>query len=190
MLGETPSLYQILMDAPGGGNDFDRHAFAGILIAAGRDGERPLNEACGLSATELNRLLDTYFPTARFLMLGISAGAGRGDDAPEEPDLRKLLLDFRGDQAVETEWLATIIARRSLRPNHLWEDLGLSSRRDLAELMERHFRRLADRKPLDMRWKKFFYKQLCEADGLSVCKSPLCDICSDFRSCFGPEESV
>jgi nitrogen fixation protein NifQ len=39
-----------------------------------------------------------------------------------------------------------------------------------------------------MKWKKFFYKQLCLREGLTLCKAPSCDVCSDYALCFGAEE--
>jgi NifQ. len=40
----------------------------------------------------------------------------------------------------------------------------------------------------DMKWKKFIYKQLCEAEGLYVCRAPSCEVCKDYDQCFGKEE--
>jgi nitrogen fixation protein NifQ len=39
-----------------------------------------------------------------------------------------------------------------------------------------------------MKWKKFFYRQLCERAGVPICKSPHCAECCDRALCFGPEE--
>ncbi|MGZ9034608.1 MAG: nitrogen fixation protein NifQ, partial [Rhodospirillales bacterium] len=107
--------------------------------------------------------------------------------ALEEPDLRALLLEHRSRGAVEEAWLAAIVARRSLGANHLWQDLGLFSRDDLSRLLMRHFRPLAVRNSSDMKWKKFFYRALCERDGVVVCKAPNCAICDDVSLCFGGE---
>ena len=38
-----------------------------------------------------------------------------------------------------------------------------------------------------MRWKRFFYRMLCENDGLVMCSTPVCTNCSDFDLCFGDE---
>jgi nitrogen fixation protein NifQ len=85
---------------------------------------------------------------------------------------------------VEEEWLAQIVARRSQEPNHLWEDLGLSSRDDLNRLLKRHFPGFFVLNGRNMRWKKFIYRTLCEAEGLLLCKSPHCEHCCDFALCF------
>jgi nitrogen fixation protein NifQ len=39
-----------------------------------------------------------------------------------------------------------------------------------------------------MRWKKFFYRQLCEQADVLICKSPSCGVCCDYASCFGAED--
>jgi nitrogen fixation protein NifQ len=38
-----------------------------------------------------------------------------------------------------------------------------------------------------MKWKKFFYRQLCEREGIPVCNAPNCAVCADMALCFGPE---
>ena len=71
--------------------------------------------------------------------------------------------------------------------NHLWQDLGLPHRGDLSALLHRHFRPLAERNDQDMKWKKFFYRKLCEREGVLVCKAPNCAVCDDVGLCFGAE---
>ena len=41
-----------------------------------------------------------------------------------------------------------------------------------------------------MKWKKFFYRQLCQSEGVVICKSPVCSACEDFAQCFGQEEGA
>jgi nitrogen fixation protein NifQ len=188
VLDSPISLYASLVDSPGPGDPFDRHVFACILAAAAGEPERSLSEACGLSSAELNDLFDAYFPLAHNLLSALLPDGETGVDQWEEPDLRRLLVDNGTAGGREERWLAAMVARRSLLPNHLWEDLGLLSRRDLSGFLHRHFAPLAARNVRDMKWKKFFYKQLCEETGLSLCKSPVCDDCADFAVCFGPED--
>lgn len=168
----------------GEGNDsFDRQILASALAAAAAD-HRPLAEGLGLSALALTVLLEHYFPHAA--LPPITAG-GEIPKALEESDLRVLLIEHRaGRDAVEV-WLAHIIARRSLAPNHLWQDLGLPSRAMLGDVMRRHFPTLADANSKGMRWKKFFYRELCQREGIPICKSPNCETCSDVAMCFAPE---
>jgi nitrogen fixation protein NifQ len=80
-----------------------------------------------------------------------------------------------------------MVARRALETNHLWEDLGLRNRGELSRLLTRHFAPLAERNTRNMRWKRFFYRQLCEDDGFLMCATPVCTDCPDFDLCFGEE---
>lgn len=180
-------IYHRLMASPEREDGFDRHVFACIIAKGAEETQRPLAEAVGLPPETLARLVERYFPGAGWLVQSLSGDSGK--DELEEPDLRRMLTDNAtrpGDEAAG--WLAAMVARRSLLPNHLWQDLGLSARGDLSGLLHRHFGPLAMRNVNDMKWKKFFYRQLCEEEGVSICKSPVCDTCSDFTHCFGPEE--
>lgn len=177
------SVYERLMD--GVGEDFDRHVLAAILAIGATEAPLPLTCAVGLDAGQLARLLDSRFPGCADL---VPADADRGEDALEEADLRRLLMEKSTDPTAElTAWLAAMVARRALRPRHLWQDLGLGSRAELSRLMQVHFAPLAALNDRDMKWKKFFYRQLCEDEGVLICKSPICDTCSDYPVCFGPE---
>lgn len=78
-----------------------------------------------------------------------------------------------------------IIASASLAFNHLWQDLGLSSREELRELMTDCFPQLVEMNSNNMRWKKFFYRQRClHSQGELICRSPSCDACSERQACF------
>ncbi len=170
--------------AGGRGDPFDRHVFACAIAATG---DRPLTVSLGLAPAALADLLGTYFPDARRHLPARAWGDDAGDDAIEEPDLRRLLLDHRSRGVIEEMWLAAIIARRSLGANHLWQDLGLLHRDELNALMGRHFRDLVRRNQGDMKWKKFLYRLLCEREGVMLCKAPNCEVCRDVAVCFGPE---
>ena len=170
------------------GDPADRHVFACALALGLTEADRPLGVALGLSTDQLAALSDRIFPHAAPFIAGHAGDEGEVSAAIEEPDLRRLLLDHRSRGAAEETWLAHIIARRSQGANHLWQDLGLTSRADLGGLMKRHFAPLAAKNSRDMKWKKFFYRELCQLDGIPICKAPTCDSCSDFGQCFGGEE--
>jgi len=177
-------LYDRLM-AEGTGDPFDRHVMARVVASGFAPPERLLTDTMGLSLSDLSKLLDTIFPHAVGLLDVHPSWKGPKADAPEEPDLRRLLYDNRSpneDPAV-ARWLARIITRRSLGEHHLWEDLGLRSRDELTRLMDRHFAPLAERNP-GMRWKKFFYRTMCEQEGVLLCKAPNCQVCEDYALCF------
>jgi nitrogen fixation protein NifQ len=180
------SLHEYLV-ASDRGDRFDRHVFACAITIGIVESRCPLTEALGLSPTALADLLRAYFPDAGRVLPADALGEDAGPDQLEEPDLRQLLLDHRRSDGPEEEWLAAIIARRSLGANHLWQDLGLFNRDELNTLMDRHFHDLKRLNSGDMKWKKFFYRQLCERDGVLICKAPTCDACTDVGVCFGPE---
>ncbi|OAN44763.1 hydrogenase [Paramagnetospirillum marisnigri] len=182
-------IYSRLMAGTGSGDPFDRHLFACAIAITLGESRRPLTAGLGLSAFNLAALVGRYFPSAP----GLLAGLSDEDDeclAPEEPDLRALLIEHRTRGLVEEEWLAHVIARRSLGANHLWQDLGLTGRADLSGLMRRHFVGLAELNSRDMKWKKFFYRELCQREGVIICKSPNCEVCTDFAICFGAEDGA
>lgn len=104
----------------------------------------------------------------------------------EWQELRDLLLAGRRGRDGEAA-MAAIVAAACLGGDHLWRDLGLASREQLRELLEYNFPRLAGRNLNNMRWKKFFYKQLCEQDGGYVCRAPSCAHCPTYHDCFGDE---
>jgi NifQ. len=99
----------------------------------------------------------------------------------ELQQLHQWLLRF----AVPNGWLmAEIIAIAAMGFSHLWQDLGLDSRQELKELMRACFPELVERNHKNMRWKKFFYRELCQEDGGLVCRAPSCDVCTSYAECF------
>ncbi|MBM7487668.1 nitrogen fixation protein NifQ [Bradyrhizobium sp. USDA 3686] len=166
-------------------DDFDRHVLACILATSAMDrGQLP--ERADLTNQELNALLVQYFPSAP-----VRSCTWREQSALPALDetimVRDLLLAQRSTHGEVGGWLATMIARRAMEPNHLWEDLGLRKRDELSRVLMRHFGPLAARNTKNMRWKRFFYRMLCEDDGLVMCTTPVCTECNDFDLCFGEE---
>jgi nitrogen fixation protein NifQ len=105
----------------------------------------------------------------------------------EFDDLLALLLAHRSADSAATEEVAHTIASACAGANHLWEDMRLPSRAALSELIRRHFTALCYKNHANLRWKKFFYKQLCDRAEARLCKAPSCGECSDYVHCFGPE---
>ncbi len=113
----------------------------------------------------------------------------KGADRQEEyGDILMLLLDHCGGCGCAEEEMARRVAASCLGENHLWEDMGLESREELSELIKRHFRPLFEKNTGGMKWKKFFYKQVCEREGFHMCKSPSCGVCADYNNCFEAEQ--
>ncbi|VIO68631.1 hypothetical protein CI1B_22540 [Bradyrhizobium ivorense] len=166
-------------------SNFDCHVLASILAVASMDGG-PLPERAGLSGHELAALLERYFPS-----IGVKISeqllAFKCDENDEIAMVRDLLLKQRSTEERIGGWLAAMIARRAIEPDHLWKDLGLRNRGELSRLLSRHFAPLAARNNNNMRWKRFFYRSLCEDEGLVMCTTPVCTQCNDFNLCFGEE---
>lgn len=168
--------------------DFDRHIFACVIsVAASEPGA--LTERLGLSPENLQALISNLFGD-RLPLLREDGPAAIASDLDESELVRDILLEHLSPRDAEGEWLAAMIARRALEPNHLWEDLGLRNRSELTRLMERRFSSLAARNDKNMRWKRFIYRLMCENDGFGMCATPICSNCADYRGCFGEEEGI
>ncbi|WP_426443170.1 nitrogen fixation protein NifQ [Bradyrhizobium genosp. P] len=145
-----------------------------------------VSEKVGLSSDQLAALLEQNFPSVRIKEEALLQDFER-DESDEIAMVRDLLLAQRSTEGNTGRWLAAMIARRAIEPNHLWEDLGLRDRGEVSRLLSRHFAPLAARNINNMRWKRFFYRTLCDDDGLVLCTTPVCTRCKDFNLCFGDE---
>ena len=143
----------------------------------------------GLDPETFSQLLAHHFAGAT-LPRAKSQPASRLDLrlVEEKEELIKLMGRYRAQFDPSEVWMSQIVATACMASNHLWQDLGLWSRTPLSALMEQNFPVLAARNDRNMKWKKFLYKQLCDEEGIHVCRAPSCDVCSDYRNCFGPEE--
>ncbi|HLN22703.1 MAG TPA: nitrogen fixation protein NifQ [Patescibacteria group bacterium] len=187
MTANPATTYEWLMESGGRGDPFDRHVFACVVAAGLGQSEQSLWNYLGLPPSILRLLMAAYFPAARIDVPGHAKLTG---EVIEEEDFRALLLSHRNRGVPEEEWLAAVLARRSQGIGHLWEDLGLTGRDDLNRLIKRHFPTLFARNDKNMKWKKFFYRMMCEMEGLTVCKSPNCEQCPDVKICFEAESNL
>lgn len=166
----------------------DRIDFACVLATALSEraaGLGPLPDRLGLARASLRALAARYFPAVALPDLDV-------ERAPVAADQQALsmLIRWRGDAASEqSAWWADVIARRALCQRHLWEDLGLPGRPALTALMNRRFPRLVALNAQNMRWKKFFYRQICADSAFSLCLSPSCDECLEKADCFAPDDA-
>ena len=152
-------------------------------------------QSFGLSENQFNCLIDRYFPGARRDLVVLAEICN--DDTPcpsfredEIQDLVSLLLEHRASDSEETTWLAYALAMGCMGGNHLWQDMGLSGRQALSDLLKQNFTTLFDKNTGNMKWKKFFYKQLCDRAEVNLCKAPSCQVCDDYNKCFGPEDAT
>jgi len=167
---------------------FDAHVLACVLAAALAeiaDGGSA-TDATGLSPAALSGLLAERFPAAPPAAFRLETAAEPVVEMEEEL-LRDLLAAHAGPTPAAA-LLAAVVARRALRDDHLWQDLGLADRSELNRLLARHFPALHAGNTANMRWKKYFYRRLCEAEGFTLCTAPSCTACTDFDACFGAED--
>ncbi|MDP2794163.1 MAG: nitrogen fixation protein NifQ [Sulfurisoma sp.] len=159
-------------------------AFAGVIGGALTRGRRPMIR--GLSESRFQKLLNEYFVDAE-----LDNGEPGQDSAiaagEEFLDLVDLLLEHRATPGERAAWLCYAIATAAMGENHLWQDMGLPDRKTLSALMCESFPALTAKNSGDMKWKKFFYRHLCERAEVPICKSPHCAECSDYVFCFSHE---
>lgn len=181
---ESQSLHQVLYrhlmgKARGGLNE----VFITQMLASWIAGRGALPHQMGLEDAVFVKMLNWHFPSFA-PPHDISRNAIPPNRNDELTDVRKLLLDHRQNRSLSELWVAEIIAGACLASDHLWSDLGLFSRTHLTQMMELNFPTLATRNDKNMKWKKFLYKQLCEMEGLNLCRAPSCEACMDFADCF------
>ncbi len=154
-----------------------------MLTQALKSGKNPLIR--GLPEAAFQGLIQNFFPGLRLQNGPANQNLPVTED--EYDDLVTLLMQHRRYQTLASEWLCHAIASASLHDNHLWQDMGLPNRNILSQLMQENFPSLAAKNTADMKWKKFFYRQLCEQAEVLVCKSPNCADCCDYAQCFEME---
>jgi nitrogen fixation protein NifQ len=182
------SHYRRLTPAQHAVNPDDWRALAAAVSLAAAEseaGEEALLARLGLSPDEFERMRRRYFPGLPMVETGSASGSGAETQA-----LITLLLMHRAKGLPEEAWFASIIARRAQEQHHLWQDLGLASRDQLNELIARHFPRLHRKNRNNMKWKKFFYRQICADRSFSLCLAPSCAECNEFAACFSAEEGA
>ena len=168
-------------------DDLATLAFAGVITQSLHSSRQPLIR--GLSENCFQRLLKEYFADLQFSNTGDGAPSNADAAYDEFDEIVELLLEHRHSPREQDIWLAYAIASAAMGENHLWQDMGLPNRKVLSDLLNTHFPTLAAQNTGDMKWKKFFYRQLCARAGIPICKSPHCADCCDYRICFGPEDA-
>ncbi len=185
---DAPALFSSARLLGGARNAADpaTQALAGVLEAIQCGRIDPPGAVMGLAAEDFDDLMRRYFP-------GIAAGFARRFIPAVSPawrrdefdDLLQLLLDDRVDDSDMTRWVAHATASGCMGHDHLYSDMGFSDRYGLTRLLRAHFPALYDKNPGGMmKWKKFFYRQLCLRAEISLCPAPGCQHCIDRDTCF------
>jgi len=187
-------LYQALMatPAPKAIASEDRMLFACVLTVTSREPEPPA-VSLGLGQDSIDKMISTCFPSFDYPLYQGSCCDDPLIAADINRDVLDLLLshvpkDASADRREMAQWLAHIIAARAVKSGHLWVSMGLFERPKLTAAIRRHLPTLAQANNKGMRWKRYLFRQVCEANGGTLCKSPNCGDCSDYDLCFAPQE--
>lgn len=186
--------YDVLLAHAGNPEDDLTRAFAAVIQAVSKGGISPPNLGMGLPLNKFVALLDTYFPGSSGEICTSTFQAAYAEHlSPLESefvDMVGLLLEYRSFDAEFNVWIAHAIASGCMGSDHLYHDMGLPDRRTLSGLLERYFTGLFQKNVHNMKWKKFFYKQLCDRAEVSMCPARNCQSCVDYKNCFSSEEAV
>ena len=163
------------------------HDWLACMIASWSVGQGVLPDYLGLEAGQFNELKKHFFPGCSIPHQALSGSQLDFSRMLEKEDLVNLLKHYCRHDMLEMDWMIAIIVAGCLGSDHLWQDLGLWSRPQLSAMLQYNFPGLAAKNDKDMKWKKFLYKKLCEAEGL-LCRAPSCEVCIDYPKCFGSEE--
>ena len=166
----------------------DNSVWLAQILSSWQVGIGALPDNLGLTGFQFKQLLNSHFPDLH--ISGTAASAIKPDFSRmlEKRDLEQFLNRYASQQSTLHECLITLLVTACLGNDHLWQDLGLWSRQELSALLSQFFPQLTLLNHKDMKWKKFLYKQLCEAEGIYVCRAPSCEVCKDYGYCFGAEE--
>jgi nitrogen fixation protein NifQ len=164
------------------------HNWLASMAASWCVGLSVLPDYMGLKPNQFQQLKCTYFQVDKLPEQAVSGIQLDFNRMLEKEDLVKLLTRNSRVNTLEMDWLIAMIVAGCLGNNHLWQDLGLWSRTQLTALLRYNFPELAAKNTKDMKWKKFLYKQLCEEEGLYLCRAPSCNVCIDYQKCYGSEE--
>jgi len=158
------------------------------MVASWCAGQGVLPGYLGLESEQFNALKEHFFPGCSIPEQASSGSKLDFSRMLEKEDLVNLLKQYSRPDTLEMDWMIAIIVAGCLGSDHLWQDLGLWSRSQLSAMLQYNFLDLAAKNDQDMKWKKFLYKQLCEAEGLYLCRAPSCSVCIDYPKCYGSEE--
>lgn len=157
---------------------------AQVLASWRPDGLLPAS--LGLGVERFQALVSRHFPTLCINPWLVASHKPDERRLQERRDVVRLLLDLSSHGEAEVDRLdwSEIIAQGCMGNGHLYHDLGFANRDMLNQLMATYFAPLKKLNHRNMKWKKFIYRQLCQREGIYVCRSPSCASCVDFRTCF------
>ncbi|VAX10095.1 Nitrogenase FeMo-cofactor synthesis molybdenum delivery protein NifQ [hydrothermal vent metagenome] len=158
------------------------------MLTSWQQGAGVMADDFGLGARCFAELFDCHFPGLNQHSLNIPERKNDPLRNDEREEVYKLLMAYRANASRSEIWMANIVAVACQGSDHLWQDMGLWSRTQLSELLNRNFPELAHKNINNMKWKKFLYKQLCSTEGIYTCRAPSCEVCTDYTRCFAAED--
>lgn len=180
-------------------SEHTNHYFFNIVINAQLNGTSSLPYRLGLTSPDYQHLL-TSLNNSSLIALDHkwqnNATTVQGERSElltqlmnmrleERQDLITLLSSHKDRGQPLSEMAATVIATACLNSSHLWKSLAFNERSELSQWITLNFPALAAENK-QMRWKRFFYLQLCKQGGDYICRAPSCGECSNFKDCFLP----
>jgi nitrogen fixation protein NifQ len=166
------------------------HQWLACIVASWCVGNSVLPDYLGLECHDFTALKVRYFADYSLPEYAPSGKQLDFNRMLERQDLITLLKHYANPDVIEIDSIIGLLVAGCLGDDHLWYDLGLWSRPQLTALLNYNFPELAARNAQNMKWKKFLYKQLCEEEGLYLCRAPSCHVCVDYDRCYGSEEAV
>lgn len=177
--------YKHIMEFASGLSNDETYA---CMLSSWKTGMGAMPDYFGLGKPAFTELLASHFPGIRMEVFEL---CGRVYDAQRNEECEQvceLLLAHRAGESESEIWMAKIVAVACQGQDHLWQDMGLWSRKQLSDLLMRNFPGLASMNVNNMKWKKFIYKQLCITEGIYTCRAPSCEVCVDYHNCFSAED--
>jgi nitrogen fixation protein NifQ len=190
-LPSAPSIGVWQLIGHSNGNEVLRDAFAWVIATHCNPQSDLFIPALGLDYATFTEILNRYFPhfiPPQYWLEAQIRLVGKDGMLEEFPDLLQLLYDHCSVKDTHHRCVSHLVVAACMGGDHLWQDMGLPNRQAMSELLGMHFPSLAAKNTGDMKWKKFFYKQLCERADINACKAPSCTVCCDYSRCFGPED--
>lgn len=162
------------------------------IVGSWLEGEGALPQRLGLKRSDFKELMARYFQI-RDCCEDAPSGCvmEMKDNNPEIDELIELFMDHRAAKSESEYLMAAIMAVGCQASDHLWQDMGFWSRADLSAMIRKNFPSLFDLNVRNMKWKKFFYKQMCmDLDATYTCRMPSCLECCDYRECYPATEDL
>lgn len=174
-----------------GSNNSPRRVIDSVLTGAEDGRLPPFAATLSMSAKQFRQNMKSALPQRHFSHElsdpRLNALTAQVPDAFHE--MLKLLLEHAamdldpGIGAAEENYLARVIAAACFGQRHLWQDLGLSGRAEVSELLDHHFPSLARKNHRNLRWKRFLFAELGALTGKPGLLPQACALCPEQPVC-------